>query len=148
MRLHELKNAPGARRPRKRVGRGESSGHGKTAGRGHKGQHARAGSGRRLRFEGGQMPLIRRLPKVGFSSPNPVEYQPVNVGQLEVFEDGAVVDPTVLRERGLARGPARMRIKVLGDGELTKALTVRAHAFSRSAAAKIAAAGGTAETIR
>lgn len=148
MRLHELRNTPGARRRKIRVGRGESSGHGKTSGRGHKGQHSRAGSGRRLRFEGGQMPLIRRLPKVGFQSPGRIEYQPVNVGQLDVFEAGSVVDPAALRARGLARGPSRMRIKVLGEGELTKPLTVRAHAFSRSAAAKIAAAGGTAETVR
>ncbi len=94
------------------------------------------------------MPLIRRLPKVGFQSPGRVEYVPVNVGQLEVFEAGTVVDPAALRDRGLARGPVGSRIKVLGDGELTKPLTVRAHAFSRTAAAKISAAGGTAETVR
>lgn len=147
MRLHELANVPGARRSKKRVGRGESSGHGKTAGRGHKGQHSRAGSGRRLRFEGGQMPLIRRLPKVGFKPPEQMEYIVVNVGQLQVFEPGTVIDPAVLRDRGLVRGPARRPIKVLGGGELTIPLTVHAHAFSRAAAAKIVAAGGAAETV-
>jgi len=146
MRLHELRASAGARRERRRVGRGESSGLGKTAGRGTKGQLSRAGSGRRLRFEGGQMPLIRRLPKVGGpGSPSHVVYIVVNVGQLNQFEDGAIVDLTALRERGLARGPAGCQVKILGKGELQRRLTVRAHAFSEAARKKIEAAGGRAE---
>ncbi len=105
MRLHTIRTAPGSKTRRTRVGRGL----GKTCGRGHKGQHARAGSGRRLRFEGGQMPLIRRLPKVGFRSPNRMEYHVVNVGDLQEFDDGAVVDVAALRQRRLVRGPVGRR---------------------------------------
>lgn len=147
MRLHQLTNVKGARTRRHRVGRGESSGSGKTAGRGHKGQHARAGSGRRPHFEGGQMPLIRRLPKVGFTPPTRIEYTPVNVGRLDAFADGAVVDVAALRARRLVRGPATVPVKILGGGELRRRLTVRAHAFSASARAKIEAAGGSVDVV-
>ena len=147
MNLHSLKNTPGARQPRKRAGRGEASGWGKTAGRGNKGYHSRAGSGYRPTFEGGQMPLVRRMPKVGFKSPTRVEYRPVNVASLNAFEDGAVIDVAALRAVGLVRGsPAP--VKILGTGELKRKLTVRAAAFSASAKAKIEAAGGACEIAK
>ena len=144
MKLHDLHNAPGTRHRRKRVGRGEASGWGRTAGRGNKGQHSRAGSGFRPTFEGGQMPLIRRLPKRGFNHPSKTLYHVVNVAALNVFDDGAEVTPETLAARGLAKGRAD-GLKVLGAGELKKKLTVRAHAFSASARAKIEAAGGRCE---
>lgn len=147
MKLYELKSAPGSRKRRKRVGRGEASGWGKTAGRGNKGQHSRSGSGHRPMFEGGQMPLMRRLPKRGFSSPTRVSYLVVNVGDLAAFDEGASVDVAALRDLGLVRGKPQP-VKVLGFGELTKKLTVRAQAFSASARQKIEAAGGVCETIR
>lgn len=145
MKLHDLRNAPGARRRRKRVGRGEASGWGRTAGRGNKGQHSRAGSGYRPTFEGGQMPLIRRLPKRGFNHPSKTVYHVVNVAALNAFDDGAEITVETLAAAGLAKGRAD-GLKVLGAGELKKKLTVRAHAFSASARAKIEAAGGRCET--
>ena|SRR5437899_55589 len=148
MRLHDLKPRPGAKHRRKRLGQGESSGHGKTSGRGGKGQTARSGSSIRIGFEGGQMPLIRRIPKRGFNNArHAVRYLPVNLEALNQFDDGARVDDAVLRQRGLANGRIE-RIKILGDGELTKKLTVCAHAFSASARAKIEAKGGSCEVIR
>ena len=147
MRLHDLKPRPGATHRRMRLGQGESSGHGKTSGRGGKGQTARSGSSIRIGFEGGQMPLIRRIPKRGFNNArHTVEYVPVNLEALNAFDDGARVDLDMLRKAGLANGPVK-RVKVLGDGELKKKLTVSAHAFSASAKQKIEAAGGTCEVI-
>ena len=145
MRLHDLKNRPGARHRRKRIGQGEGSGHGKTSGRGGKGQTARSGSSIRIGFEGGQMPLIRRIPKRGFNNArHTVDYIPVNLEALNQFDNGARVDEAALRGAGLANGTLR-RIKILGTGELGKKLTVSAHAFSASARAKIEAKGGTCE---
>ena len=145
MKLHELSPAPGSNKPVKRIGRGPASGQGKTAGKGHKGQKARAGRGMRPGFEGGQMPLQRRLPKRGFNNIFAKEIAIVNVGALnDAFEAGAVVDAAALLESGLVRKELD-GIKILGHGELTKALTVKANAFSKEAKAKIEAAGGTAE---
>ena len=144
MKLHELMPAEGATKSPKRVGRGHGSGNGKTAGKGHKGQKARAGRGQRPGFEGGQMPLQRRVPKRGFNNIFAKEYSIVNVSALEVFDDGAVVDATALAEKGLIRS-ATESVKILGNGELTKKRTVNASAFSASAAEKIQKAGGTAE---
>src|SRR5881275_2875764 len=137
MRLHDLKPRPGAKHRRKRLGQGESNDHNKTNNRGNKGQTARSGSSIRIGFEGGQMPLIRRIPKRGFNNArHTVRYVPVNLEALNRFEDGARVDETVLRSAGLANGPVR-RIKILGDGELSRKLTISAHAFSASARSKI-----------
>lgn len=147
MRLHTLKNRPGARRSAKRVGHGESSGSGKTSGRGGKGQSARAGGSLRVGFEGGQMPLIRRLPKRGFNNArHRVEYLPINVSSLCAFPAGSTVDGKALREAGIARGPVT-RIKVLGNGELDRKLVVHAEAFSASARTKIEAAGGECHVV-
>ena len=147
MRLHDLKPRPGAKHRRKRLGQGESSGHGKTSGRGGKGQTARSGSSIRIGFEGGQMPLIRRMPKRGFNNARfTTQYLPVNVGDLNKFDDGARVDETALRAIGLANGGAA-GIKILGNGELSKKLTVTASAFSASAKSKIEAKGGACEVI-
>lgn len=147
MRLHELKPHPGARRRAKRVGRGTGSGHGKTSGRGQKGQGARSGGKKQPWFEGGQTPLVRRVPKRGFKNPFRTEYAVVNVADLaRRFEDGAAVTPESLDERGLIRGRDRL-VKILGDGELSRPLEVRAHAFSRSAVSKIEAAGGKVEVL-
>jgi len=147
MRLHDLKPRPGAKHRRKRLGQGESSGHGKTSGRGGKGQTARSGSSIRIGFEGGQMPLIRRIPKRGFNNArHTVRYLPVNLEMLNRFEDGARVDEAALRGEGLANGGIS-RIKILGGGELTKKLTVQAHAFSASAKSKIEAKGGACEIV-
>ncbi len=147
MRLHDLKPRPGAKHRRKRLGQGESSGHGKTSGRGGKGQTARSGSSIRIGFEGGQMPLIRRIPKRGFNNARfTTTYLAVNVGDLNQFEDGARVDETALRSIGLANGRSS-GIKILGNGELSKKLTVTASAFSASAKTKIEAKGGTCEVI-
>src|SRR3989449_6112876 len=133
MRLHDLKPRPGAKHRRKRLGQGEASGHGKTSGRGGKGQTARSGSSIRIGFEGGQMPLIRRIPKRGFNNArHAVRYVPVNVEALNRFDDGAAVDEAALRSAGLANGRAA-GVKILGQGRLTKKLTVRAHSFSVSA---------------
>ncbi|HTI72688.1 MAG TPA: 50S ribosomal protein L15 [Candidatus Limnocylindria bacterium] len=147
MRLHDLKPRPGAKHRKKRLGSGESSGHGKTSGRGGKGQSARSGSSIRIGFEGGQMPLIRRIPKHGFNNARfKVSYIPVNLGALNDFEDGTVVDETLLRKTGLANGRDG-GIKILGFGELTKKLTVKAAAFSATAKAAIEKVGGTAEVV-
>lgn len=147
MRLHNLKPRPGAKHRTKRLGQGESSGHGKTSGRGGKGQTARSGSSIRIGFEGGQMPLIRRIPKRGFSNTRfALTYISVNVRDLNKFDDGAKVDETALRSVGLANGPGE-GIKILGMGELSKKLTVSASAFSASAKAKIEAKGGTVEVV-
>jgi large subunit ribosomal protein L15 len=147
MRLHDLKPRPGAKHRRKRLGQGESSGHGKTSGRGGKGQTARSGSSIRIGFEGGQMPLIRRIPKRGFNNArHTTRYLPVNLEALNRFEDGSRVDEKALREAGLANGKGA-GIKILGEGELTRKLTVSAHAFSVSAKGKIEAKGGTCELV-
>jgi large subunit ribosomal protein L15 len=147
MRLHDLKPRPGAKHRRKRLGQGESSGHGKTSGRGGKGQTARSGSSIRIGFEGGQMPLIRRMPKRGFNNArHATRYLPVNLTDLNQFDEGALVDEDVLRSKGLANGRSD-GIKILGGGELKKKLTVRAHAFSTSARAKIEGLGGVCEVI-
>jgi large subunit ribosomal protein L15 len=147
MRLHTLKPRPGARHRRKRLGQGESSGHGKTSGRGGKGQSARSGSSIRIGFEGGQMPLIRRIPKRGFNNAShAIRYIPVNLTQLNQFDAGATVDEVALRNLGLANGKGA-GIKILGNGELTKKLTVSAHAFSASARAKIEKLGGSCQVI-
>lgn len=148
MRLEELRPAPGAKRRRKRIGRGPASGHGKTSGRGHKGQKARAGGGKGPGFEGGQMPFHRRVPKRGFLNPFRREYAVVNLAALaRSFAAGGVVDPDRLVEARLIKKADRDLVKVLGGGELALPLTVRAHAFSRSAAAKIEAAGGQVEVL-
>ena len=144
MKLHELMPAEGSTKEPKRVGRGHGSGNGKTAGKGHKGQKARAGRGFRPGFEGGQMPLQRRVPKRGFNNIFAKEYSIVNVSALEVFEDGAVVNAAALAEKGLIKS-ANESVKVLGNGEITKKLTVTATAFSASAAEKIQKAGGSVE---
>ncbi len=147
--MHELSRLhPPARstHEKKRVGRGQASGQGKTAGRGGKGQKARTGNMNLIGFEGGQMPLHRRLPKVGFSNPFRVEYAIVNVEQLAHFHDGSVVDLAALRQNGLVR-KAKDGLKILGDGELKAKLTVKANRFSESAKQKIEAAGGTAEIV-
>jgi large subunit ribosomal protein L15 len=148
MRLEDLRPAAGARKRRKRVGRGPASGHGKTAGRGHKGHKARSGGGKGGGFEGGQMPLYRRLPKRGFLPPGGKrEYAVVNVKDLGRFPAGTVVDPDRLVEAGLIKGGDRHAVKVLGDGTLEQALTIRVHAVSDSARRKIEAGGGRIELI-
>ena len=148
MRLHDLKPRPGAKHRKKRLGQGESSGHGKTSGRGGKGQSARSGSSIRPTFEGGQMPLFRRLPKRGFNNARfAVNYIPVNVESLNAFDEGVRVDETVLRATGLANGKSSGGIKILGDGQLTKKLTVVAHAFSAGARKQIEALGGACEVV-
>ncbi|KRL84826.1 50S ribosomal protein L15 [Ligilactobacillus apodemi] len=144
MKLHELKPAEGSRQVRNRVGRGTSSGNGKTAGRGQKGQKAR--SKVRLGFEGGQMPLFRRMPKRGFNNINRKEYAIVNLETLNKFEDGAEVTPALMVEAGIVKNE-KDGIKVLGNGELNKKLTVKANKFSASAKAAIEAAGGQAEVM-
>ncbi|RLE32033.1 MAG: 50S ribosomal protein L15 [Acidobacteria bacterium] len=147
MELHNLRPAPGAKRPRKRVGRGPGSGNGKTAGRGHKGQKSRSGYSRRYGFEGGQMPLVRRIPKRGFFNVFRVDYQVVNLRDLDrLFADGDEVNPTTLVEKGLIRrGPKP--VKILATGDLSKKLSIVADKFSGSARSKIEAAGGTCETV-
>ncbi|MGY8672170.1 MAG: 50S ribosomal protein L15 [Verrucomicrobiia bacterium] len=148
MRLHNLKPNPGAKHRRKRLGSGEGSGLGKTSGRGHKGQHSRSGSSFRPGFEGGQMPLYRRLPKRGFSNVRHATiYHPINLDTLNLFEDGEVVDGPLITANGLANGKANGGIKVLGRGKLDKKLTVRANAFSKAARVAIEAAGGTCELV-
>ena len=145
MRLHNLKPRPGSKHRTKRLGQGESSGRGKTAGRGGKGQTARSGSSIRIGFEGGQMPLIRRMPKRGFNNARfTTQYNGVNVSDLNRFEDGARVDELALKAVGLSNGQSD-GVKILGNGELSKKLTVIASAFSASARTKIEAKGGTCE---
>ena len=147
MKLHELAPVAGSTKTRKRIGRGPASGQGKTSGKGHKGQKARAGRGPRIGFEGGQMPLQRRIPKRGFNNIFRKEYAIVNLCTLEeLFEAGAVVDYAALAEAGLLKKPLN-GLKVLGEGELTKKMTVKAAKFSATAKAAIEAAGGTAEVI-
>ena len=144
MKLQELSPAPGSTHADKRIGRGHGSGQGKTAGKGHKGQKARAGRGMRIGFEGGQMPLQRRVPKRGFVNIFATTYANVNVAALNVFEDGAEVDLDALKKAGLVK-KAYDGVKVLGDGELTKKITVKAAAYSKAAKEKIEALGGKAE---
>lgn len=146
MKLHELSPAAGSKKEVKRIGRGAASGQGKTAGKGHKGQKARAGRGMRVGFEGGQMPLQRRLPKRGFNNIFAKEIAAVNISALNVFEDGATVDIEALVNAGLVK-KALDGVKVLGNGELSKKLTVKVNAYSASAKEKIEAAGGKAEVI-
>ncbi|MBR5223196.1 MAG: 50S ribosomal protein L15 [Clostridia bacterium] len=146
MKMHELAPAVGSTKESKRIGRGHGSGQGKTAGKGHKGQHARAGRGIRIGFEGGQMPLQRRVPKRGFNNIFAEEWIAINLSSLEVFEDGSVVDAAALAQKGIIK-KANLPVKVLGNGKLTKKLEVKLNAYSASAAEKIAAAGGKAEVI-
>ena len=146
MKLHELKPAFGATTAPKRLGRGTGSGLGKTSGKGHKGAKARSGGGKRPGFEGGQMPLVRRLPKRGFYNPFRTEYIAINVDRLEVFEDGMTVTPVELIEYGIIKKIGD-GIKIMGNGELTKKLTVQASKFTATAKEKIEAAGGKAEVI-
>jgi large subunit ribosomal protein L15 len=146
MKLHELSSPRGARKPRRRVGRGHGSGRGTTAGKGTKGQKARSGGGVPPYFEGGQLPLVKRLPyRRGFNNPNRLEYRAVNLRALEAFEAGSSVGPAELIGAGLL--DERELVKVLGSGELSVALTVRAHRFSKSARERIEAAGGSVEEI-
>jgi large subunit ribosomal protein L15 len=145
--LHDLQPAQGSKKTHFRVGRGQGSGNGKTAGRGHKGAQSRSGWKSKRGFEGGQMPLHRRVPKRGFTNIFRVEYAVVNVDRIvEVFEAGAVVTPDLLREKGLLQGH-EPKVKVLARGDVAKALTIKAHKFSGKAAEKIAAAGGTTEVL-
>ena len=146
MNLHELSPAPGSVREGKRKGRGPGTGNGKTAGRGHKGQKARSGGGVRVGFEGGQMPLARRLPKRGFNNIFAKPLESVNISALNRFADGAVVDAQALLDSGLL-SKCRYGVKILGNGELSKKLTVRASAFSEAAKQKIEAAGGKTEVV-
>ena len=146
MKLHELKPADGATSARKRLGRGIGSGLGKTSGKGHKGAKARSGGGKRPGFEGGQMPLTMRLPKRGFTNNFRKEYVAINVSRLDVFEDGATVGPVELIEMGIIKKIGD-GVKIMGDGELTKKLTVLATKFTATAKEKIEAAGGKAEVI-
>ena len=146
MKLHELRAVPGAARAPKRKGRGTASGQGTTAGRGMNGQRSRSGGRVRPGFEGGQMPLYRRIPKRGFTSRNHKEIVAINLSVLERFEDGAEVSVASLIEAGVVKNP-RDGVKILGNGELTKKLTVKANAFSKAAAEKIEALGGKAEVI-
>lgn len=148
MKLNELKPAPGAHRKRKRVGRGRASGQGGTSGRGHKGQKSRSGGSIPAWFEGGQMPLVRRVPKRGPRriAHKRIEYDVVNIKTLNLFEEEIEVNPELLRENGIIKGK-NARIKILGDGQLDKRLNVRAHRFSKSAIEKIEAKGGTVEVI-
>jgi len=147
MELNTLRPAPGAKKTRKRIGRGPGSGSGKTAGRGHKGQKSRSGYSRRYGFEGGQMPLVRRIPKRGFTNIFRIEVEIVNLRDLEkVFADGETVNPEALAEKGLIRAANRV-VKILGDGELSKKLVVQANRFSKTAQARIEAAGGSCEVM-
>ena len=146
MKLHELSPVEGSKKEVKRIGRGHGSGWGKTAGKGHKGQKARAGKGMRVGFEGGQMPLQRRIPKRGFNNIFAKKVVAINVGTLNKFEDGAVVDIAALTEKGIVKNTFDS-VKILSNGTITKKLTVKAHAFSKGAVAKIEAAGGKTEVI-
>ena len=146
MKLHEISPAAGSTTAPKRLGRGVGSGLGKTSGKGHKGSKARSGGGKAQGFEGGQMKLVRRIPKRGFTNIYAKEYATINLSALEAFEDGAVVDAQALKNAGIVKN-AKDGIKVLGNGELTKKLTVKADKFSNSAAEKIEGNGGKAEVI-
>jgi len=147
MNLHDLKPEKGSRKKRKRVGRGMGSGRGYTSGRGANGQNARSGGGVRPTFEGGQTPLFRRLPKKGFTNIFKKEYNEINIFQLNHFDEGEEINPDKLMESGVIDSVARSGVKILGQGELEKALTVKANAFTKSAKEKIEAAGGKAEVI-
>jgi len=146
MNLHDLTPARGAKKRRKRIGRGPGSGHGKTSTKGHKGLLARSGGGKRPGFEGGQMPLIRRLPKFGFTNPFRTEYAIVNLKSFAQWTGTETITPQVMVDAGLVKRK-KLPIKILGNGELTKSLVVQAHKFSKSAEAKIQAAGGRVEVI-
>ncbi|MBE9485759.1 MAG: 50S ribosomal protein L15 [Chloroflexi bacterium] len=146
MDLSNLKPVPGSTKNRKRIGRGLGSGSGKTSGKGHKGQNSRSGGGVKPGFEGGQMPLQRRLPKRGFTSLNKKVYALINLRDLDALEAGSVVGPEIFGKEGLISG-VKDGIKILADGELTKSLTVQAHKFSKTAVEKIEAAGGKAEVL-
>ncbi|MDO4370092.1 MAG: 50S ribosomal protein L15 [Clostridia bacterium] len=146
MKLHDLKPAEGATTAQKRLGRGIGSGLGKTSGKGHKGAKARSGGGKRPGFEGGQMPLTMRIPKRGFTNNFRTEYVAINVSRLDVFEDGSVVTPVELIEMGIIK-KIEDGVKIMGNGEITKKLTVCANKFTASAKEKIEAAGGKAEVI-
>ena len=146
MKLHELSPAEGSKKSVKRIGRGHGSGWGKTSGKGHKGQKARSGKGMRVGFEGGQMPLQRRIPKRGFNNIFAKTVVAINVGTLNKFEDGAVVDIAALADKGIVKNSFDS-VKILSNGTLTKKLTVKANAFSKGAVAKIEAAGGKTEVI-
>ncbi|HPD02038.1 MAG: 50S ribosomal protein L15 [Christensenellales bacterium] len=147
MKIHTLEPAAGAKQSQKRLGRGIGSGLGKTSGKGHKGQRARSGGGVRPGFEGGQMPITRRVPKRGFVNEFKKEYSIINVGSLENFDDGAVVNAALLLEAGLINKLEPYGLKVLGGGSLTKKLTVQANKFSKAAASAIETAGGKAEVL-
>lgn len=146
MNLHDLKPGKGAKKRRKRIGRGPGSGHGKTSTKGHKGLLARSGGGKRPGFEGGQMPLVRRVPKFGFANPFRTEYAVVNVKSLEKVASTETITPQTLVDAGLVKRKT-LPIKILGHGELSKPFIVQAHKFSKSAEAKIQAAGGRVEVI-
>lgn len=146
MKLHELKAAPGSSRTRKRRGRGTASGQGKTSGRGMNGQNSRSGGGTRLGFEGGQMPLYRRIPKRGFTNIFGKTYEIVNIDDLNSFEAGTVITPAVLEDAGFIK-QVKDGVKILGDGSLEKSISVQAQKFSKTAIEKIEAAGGKAEVI-
>lgn len=149
MKINELKSSPGARKKEYRKGRGHASGNGKTSGRGHKGQNSRSGGGVRPGFEGGQMPIYRRLPKRGFNNKRfALHYVEINIGELERFADGTEVDAQLLKQSGVISLPkTNDGVKILGNGELTKKLTVRAAAFTSGAKGKIEKAGGSAEEV-
>ncbi|NLO20490.1 MAG: 50S ribosomal protein L15 [Syntrophomonadaceae bacterium] len=147
MKLDELKSPPGSTHPIKRVGRGIGSGHGKTSTRGHKGQKSRSGGGVRPGFEGGQMPLQRRIPKRGFTNIFKTKYAIVNVGSLNIFEDGSIITPELLLNQGIIKKAENGGVKILGQGELQKKLTVKANKISKSAAQKIIDLGGQIEVI-
>jgi len=148
MQLHELSPAPGAVKKKKRVGRGPGSGHGKTATRGTKGQKSRSGGGKGPGFEGGQTPIYRRLPKLpGFKNPFKKVYSLVNIEQLNIFEQGSVIDPVALQQAGIIKKTV-YPVKILGRGEIEKALTIKAHQFSSSAVRKIEEAGGKVESLK
>ena len=147
MKIHNLPGDPGRKQKVKRLGRGHGTGHGKTSGKGHKGQKSRSGAGKRYGFEGGQMPLQRRIPKFGFKNPFRVEYEVVNLSSLEKnFDAGTTVDPEAMKKAKLTR--TDKPVKILGQGDLSKGLTVKAQKFSASAQEKIAKAGGTAEVLK
>lgn len=147
MKLDQLRPAPGAKKAPKRVGRGPGSGHGKTSGKGHKGQKARSGGVKGGGFEGGQMPLYRRVPKRGFSPRERRVYTVVNLKSLAAFEAGTVVDPDRLAEAGIIKKGERDLVKLLGEGEIDRALTVKVHAISQSAREKVEATGGAVEVL-
>jgi len=146
MLLHQIKSPKGANKKRKVVGRGHGSGHGKTSGRGHKGQNARSGRGTRPGHQGGQTPLIKLIPKRGFTSPNKKVFQLVNLKSLSKFKEDTPITPEILKEKGLISNASGL-VKVLGSGEINKPLTIKAHSFSKSAAEKIKTSGGKIELI-